>query len=84
MLLVPYHDGEHAAREAARIPRRRNRILALRGVEVPERVVPPPHPPKGSRGRKKKIAGAGAGSSSAARSDGRMMKRRVVAFQAPR
>lgn len=45
---------------AARVPVRANQILALRGVPVPERLVPPLRPPKGKRGRDKK-AGAVAG-----------------------
>lgn len=71
VLLCPYREDEHLAREAAGVTIRVNRILALQDVPVPECPIPPPDPPKGQRGRGKKVCGsAGAGSSSELGVDG--------------
>lgn len=75
---------KHAVRDAARIPSRQNRVLALRGFDVLERVDPPHCPPKGSCGRKRTVVGVGAGSSGAAPNDGEGDEEEGAAFRAPR
>lgn len=65
VLLGPYRADEHHACMVTVVTVRTNRILALQGVPIPERPVPPPRPPKGQRGRGKKAGGGtDAGSSS--------------------